>query len=42
MICVPLPHQANRGAVPGSSGDEIGKALASVSSNAYYFFIQNF
>lgn len=25
--------KANRGAVPGSSGDEIGKALASVSSS---------
>lgn len=28
-------QKANRGAVPGSSGDEIGKALASVSSNKH-------
>lgn len=33
-------YEANRGAVPGSSGDEIGKALASVSSCRVHIYNQ--
>lgn len=37
MKCYFSSPKANRGTAPGSSGDEIGKALASVSNNKYIF-----